>query len=186
MLGAAILFQEATRSLRVGLPAVLAFACVIPSPLSSGDRRRDLPPGCKTLDPPSDQYVSFHGYAQGVQVYRWDDPTQTWVFDEPDATPYSDSGFQGQIATHFVGSTWRSNSGSAVVGKKLVACTPDTTAIPWLLLAGATSHGPSPLDGTTYTQRVSTTGGLAPVDPGSTGQIANVPYTAEDCFYKKN
>jgi uncharacterized protein DUF3455 len=185
MSGAATMFRKATRSLRVGLPAVLSFACVFPNPFAGGDRRPDLPPGCEALDPPSDQYVSFHGYAQGVQIYRWDDPTQTWIFVAPDATLYSDAGFQGQIATHFAGPTWQSNGGSAVLGKKLVACTPDVTAIPWLLLAGVTSHGPGPLDGTTYIQRVSTTGGLAPTDPGTTGQIANVPYTAEYYFYKQ-
>jgi hypothetical protein len=186
MSGAATLFRKAARSLRVGLPAVLAMACVFPSPCVDEDRRPVLPPGCEDLNPPADQHVSFHGYAQGVQVYRWDDATQKWIFVEPVATLYSDAGFGGQIATHFVGPTWQSNSGSAVVGKKLLDRTPDPTAIPWLLLAGSSSHGPGPLDGTTYIQRTSTSGGLAPSGPGTTGQIASVPYKAEYYFYKKD
>jgi len=182
---AATLFGKATRSLKVGLPAVLSIACAFPNPTVSDDRRPDLPAGCEDLNPPANQYVSFHGFAQSVQVYRWDDATQKWIFVEPVATLYADAGFGGQIATHFAGPTWQSSSGSAVVGKKLVERTPDPTAIPWLLLAGATSHGPGPFDGTTFIQRTSTTGGLAPTDPGTAGQIVKVPYTAEYYFYKK-
>jgi hypothetical protein len=183
---ATTLFGKATRSLRIGIPAVLSFACAFASPFAGGDLRPVLPPGCEALDPPADQFVSFHGYAQGVQIYRWDDPTQTWIFVAPDATLYGDPGFHGQIATHFAGPTWQSNSGSSVVGTKLVARTPDVTAIPWLLLAGTTSHGPGPLDGTTYIQRTNTTGGLAPTAPGSIGQTAAVPYTAQYYFYMKD
>ena len=105
--------------------------------------------------------------------------------DGSDSSPGT-AGFGGQIATHFVGPTWQSNSGSAVVGKKLLDRTPDPTAIPWLLLSGSSSHGPGPLDGTTYIQRTNTTGGLAPSDPGTAGQIVKVPYTAEYYFYKKD
>jgi hypothetical protein len=95
------------------LPVVLSFACAFASPFASGDHRPVLPPGCEDLNPPVDQFVSFHGYAQGVQIYRWDDPTQTWIFVAPDAALYGDPGFHGQIAIHFAGPTWRT-SGSSV------------------------------------------------------------------------
>jgi hypothetical protein len=186
MSSAATLIGKVTRSLRVGLPAVLSFACAFASPFAGGDDRPVLPPGCEDLNPPVDQHVSFHGYAQGVQIYRWDDATQKWIFVAPDATLYGDPGFHGQIAIHFAGPTWQSNSGSEVVGTKLIAHTPDVTAIPWLLLAGTTSHGPGPLNGTNYIQRTNTTGGLAPATPGTTGQTAAVPYTAQYYFYQQD
>lgn len=187
MKSAAALLRTASRSLKLGLPATLSVACLFPGPFDDGNRRPDLPPGCEKLDPPADQDVSFHGYAQGVQVYRWDAPTQVWVFVEPDATLYSSADFHGQIATHYVGPTWESNSGSVVVGKKLESATPDPTAIPWLKLAGVSSHGPGPLDQTTFIQRTNTTGGLAPTDPGTVpDQIARVPYSAEYYFYRQH
>jgi hypothetical protein len=178
-------FRIAARSLGIGVPAVAALAFAFQADFDQGNRRPDLPPGCEQLNPPSDQYVSFHGYAKGVQEYRFDAPTGVWIFVQPIATLYADAGFFGQIATHFAGPTWQSNSGSVVVGKKLQAATPDVTAIPWLLLAGLSSHGPGPLDLTTYVQRTNTTGGLAPTDPGTPDQIADVPYTAEYYFYRQ-
>jgi len=74
-MNAALSFRKAVRALKFGLPAVASFAFVFQGDFSHGSRRPDLPPGCEKLDPPADQAVSFHGYAVGVQVYRFDAPT---------------------------------------------------------------------------------------------------------------
>jgi Protein of unknown function (DUF3455) len=144
----------------------------------------DLPPGCESLEVPSGNIVSFHVYARGVQIYRWDDTTGTWVFVAPSASLYANAGYQGLVGTHYAGPTWESNSGSTVVGHRLQGCSPEPTAIPWLLLEAVTSQGPGPFNGTTYIQRVSTTGGLAPNRQGSPGETVEVPYTAQYYFYR--
>src|SRR5712692_7295233 len=97
-------------------------------------------PACDSLQIPDGNTLKFHGYAIGVQIYHWNGTT--WVFVAPSATLYADPGYHGQVATHYAGPTWESNSGSKVVGMRLAACTPDTTAIPWLKLGAISSQGP--------------------------------------------
>ena len=53
-----------------------------------------------------------------------------------------------------------------MVASRLEGCTPDPTAIPWLLLQKVSTEGPGIFDRVTYIQRVNTSGGLAPTDPG--------------------
>ena len=73
------------------------------------------------------------------------------------------------------------------------AVTVDPKAIAWLLLDGVGSqNGPTggdKLTGTTFVQRLNTTGGLAPSTGCSSltdvGNQAFVPYTADYFFYKK-
>ena len=77
-------------------------------------------------------------------------------------------------------------------GKK-GAVTVDETAVAWLLLDGVGSlNGPTggdKLTGTTFVQRLNTTGGLAPKTGCSSltdvGNTAFVPYTADYFFYQK-
>jgi len=79
-----------------------------------------------------------------------------------------------------------------ITGKK-GAVTVDEKAIAWLLLDGVGSqNGPTggdKLTGTTFVQRLNTTGGLAPKTGCSSvtdlGNKAFVPYTADYFFYKK-
>jgi hypothetical protein len=64
-------------------------------------------------------------------------------------------------------------------------CTPDQSAIAWLLLVSTETNGPGIFNGITYIQRVNTTGGIAPTAIGlSTGEVKEVPYTAEYYFYR--
>jgi hypothetical protein len=67
----------------------------------------------------------------------------------------------------------------------------DAGAIPWLLLSAAsTSAGPDGdrLAGTTFIQRIATTGGLAPAaadcNASTAGDRVEVPYTADYYFWK--
>jgi hypothetical protein len=157
----------------------------IPAAQAAGDNRRqpDLPPLCYSLEAPAGNKVSSHAYAVGVQIYRWNGAS--WTFVEPVATLYDDSGYHEKVGTHYLGPTWESNSGSKVAAARLTACTPDPTAIPWLLLQTVSTDGPGIFNSVTYVQRVNTRGGLAPTAPGSSiGAVAEVPYSAEYFFYR--
>ena len=78
------------------------------------------------------------------------------------------------------------NSGSKVAGARLFGCSPDATAIPWLLLEAVSTSGPGIYSSVTYIQRLNTTGGLAPAGPGSfIGETVQIPYTAEYYFYRE-
>ncbi|HEU4387970.1 MAG TPA: DUF3455 domain-containing protein [Blastocatellia bacterium] len=147
-------------------------------------RTPDLPsPVCDTIQVPSGNNVAFHVYARGVQIYTWNGTA--WTFVAPMATLYASPNYHGQVGTHYAGPTWESNSGSKVVGSRVAGCSPDPTAIPWLLLRAVSTQGPGIFGCVSFIQRVNTTGGLAPATPGSSvGETAEVPYTAEYYFYR--
>jgi Protein of unknown function (DUF3455) len=151
---------------------------------ADGNRAPDLPePLCSGLQAPAGSKVAFHAYARGVQIYRWNG--DAWVFVAPMATLFADANYHAQIGIHYAGPTWESNSGSKVVAGKPVRCTPDSTAIPWLLLQTVSTTGPGVFSSVTHIQRVNTVEGVAPAAPGSfTGESAEVPYTAEYYFYR--
>jgi hypothetical protein len=122
-------------------------------------------------------------YARGVQIYRWNGTA--WQFIAPSATLFADPGYHGQVGIHYAGPTWESNSGSFVRAARKEDCTPDTTAIPWLLLETTSTGGPGIFSSVTYVQRVDTTGGKAPDYPGTTiGESVEVAYTAVYYFYR--
>jgi hypothetical protein len=152
--------------------------------------RTSEPDAPAILDVPEGNYVSFHTYADGVQIYICTETAPgvyTWVFKAPLATLYTNADFNGEVGTHYAGPFWESNSGSKVKAALLQKVTVDTTAIPWLLLGMVTSEGPGIFEGTTFIQRVNTVGGLAPLDgahAGNVGEEIGVPYTAEYYFYK--
>ena len=145
----------------------------------------DLPsPSCDSLRVPEGNKLNSHVYADGVQIYRWDG--LSWVFVEPQATLFAKAGYDGQVGLHYRGPTWQSNGGSKVVGARLFGCSPDATAIPWLLLEAVSTSGPGIYGPATYIQRLNTKGGLAPVGPGAfVGATVQVPYTAEYYFYRE-
>jgi len=135
------------------------------------------------LQTPAGHKVAFVAYAEGVQIYRWNGTG--WVFSGPQAVLYSSEKAHGIVGTHYVGPTWESNSGSYVVGSVLERYSPNSNAIPWLLLIAVDTDGPGLFDKVTYVQRVHTVGGLAPVAPGAfIGQEIGVPYSADYYFYR--
>jgi hypothetical protein len=151
--------------------------------LAQDNREPELSTNCASLEVPDGNKVAMHAYAVGVQIYRWSGAA--WVFVAPAAVLYANDGFDGEVATHYAGPTWESNSGSKVVGSRIAGCTPDPNSIPWLLLKAVTTQGPGILERVTYIQRVNTVGGIAPAAPGtSVGQENQVPYTAEYVFYR--
>jgi hypothetical protein len=172
----------------IGLVLLLAVT-VAPIPATARanntDPALDLPsPLCDSVQVPSGNKVTFFRlYAVGAQIYRWNGTT--WTFVEPVATLYADADYHGKVGIHYAGPTWESNSGSKVVATRLAACTPDATAIPWLLLQTVSTDGPGMFNSVTYIQRVNTKGGIAPTAPGSSiGALAQVPYAAEYYFYR--
>lgn len=138
---------------------------------------------CSNLAVALPERVSAHLYAIGTQNYMW--TGSAWLFIGPEAELFADAGGNGKVGIHYAGPTWLSNSGSGVVGIVADRCTPDVTAIPWLLLSAVSSRGPGIFEGTTHIQRLNTVGGLMPSTLGTTyGEKVRVPYTAEYVFYR--
>jgi len=130
--------------------------------------------------------------AVGVQIYSCNATAAgpTWGFVAPRADLFDKHG--KLVIKHFGGPTWQFTDGSSVVGRLVKPVTVDPTAIPWLLLEGATtSAGPDGdrLAGTTFIQRIATVGGIAPAaalcNAATVGARVEVPYTADYTFWKK-
>ena len=157
------------------LPGVTVLADV-----SDGNRFPDLS-ACPALVAPQGSTLMLHAFGIGFQVYHWNGTS--WGAPTPSATIYADAGGHGELATHFAGPTWLSNSGSQVVGTVANRCTVDPASIQWLSLTAVPS-GAGIFAKVTFIQRLNTVGGSAPATPGTTiGQEARVPYTADYLFY---
>lgn len=172
----------------IGLIMLFAIAgFAFPSLAQDNNESRvpNLPSGiCDAVQVPTGNTISFHVYARGVQIYRWDG--NTWGFIAPRADLFTIVNFRPKVVgIHHGGPIWESGTGSKVIGTRVGACTPDSNAIPWLLLKGASTSSPGIFNGVTYIQRVNTVGGLAPATAGSAvDQIVEVPYTTEYYFYR--
>jgi uncharacterized protein DUF3455 len=159
-------------------------ALIAPAGAKPGNDNRAPDLGdCEDLAVPAGNKVAHVLFADGVQIYRWNGTS--WVFVAPEAELYANAGNTGNVGFHYGGPTWESNSGSKVVGRVLERCTPDPTAIPWLLLEAVSSEGPGIFNKVTFIQRVYTVGGIAPTAPGNTvGEEVEVPYTTLYYFYR--
>ena len=169
----------------IALLIVIGLAPASISAAPDGDQKApELPsPLCDRLKVEAGNKVHSHVYATGTQIYRW--YGLSWVFVEPAATLYANTDYDGKVGIHYRGPTWESNSGSKVVATRLQGCSPEPTAIPWLLLQTVSTDGPGPFGSVTYIQRLNTVGGLAPTAPGSSiGAPAEVPYAAEYFFFR--
>ena len=180
-----------------GTALTLALTALLPQLARAG---KAAPPDVpESIQVPPGNRLFREGHAVGTQNYiclstGWASPAygpQATLFNEDNA----------QIITHFLSPnpdesntprpTWQdSRDTSTVWGNPIpdATSTPDSTAIPWLLLevVGA-AEGPTGGDrmtGTTYIQRVNTTGGLKPTGSCTEGDKALVPYTADYFFYK--
>jgi len=140
------------------------------------------------LLPPTDAAAYLEAFAKGVQIYDCarKDSSFEWKFKAPEATLADRSG--KTLGKHYAGPTWESTDGSSVVGEvKAKDPGPQSSAIPWLLLAAKSHAGKGVFADARYIQRVATTGGIAPPDgcsEKSLGQQARVTYTATYVFYK--
>jgi uncharacterized protein (TIGR03118 family) len=179
---------SAVKDIKIAALLVLCAAAAFTARADNDHRAPDLPPGCEKLAPSEDNQVVAHLFAVGVQIYRWDGIA--WGFVAPSALLYADPNHHAQVVTHFgtpTGPAWETKSGSRVVAQRVDSCTPDATAIPWLLLRAISRTGPGLFSDISYVQRVNTVGGLAPATPGAAvGEESQVPYTADYVFYRSN
>ena len=131
--------------------------------------------------------VFLIGHAFGVQIYTCNG--SVWSSAVPRASLFGDNG--KLIIHHFAGPSWQAKDGSTAVGTPLKAVTPDTSAIPWVLLSTTTTPGPDGdrLVDTTFIQRIHTVGGVTPpaadCNAAAAGKVVEVPYTADYVFWKK-
>lgn len=175
-------FHPLNLALAVLVLLQLAFVALAEAKSGNDPRAPELG-DCQDLQVPAGNKVAFHVYAEGVQIYLWNGTS--WSFVGPEADLFVDAGENGVVGIHYSGPTWESNSGSKVVGMVLERCTPDPSAIPWLLLKAVSNEGPGIFHDVTFIQRVNTVGGNAPSDTGDfQGEVAAVPYTAEYFFYR--
>jgi len=147
----------------------------------------ELPAECSSISVPEGNKLTFHAYAKGVQIYKWNLITQKWDLLAPQAGLFAEENYFGEIGSHYAGPRWESKSGSIVEGRRVLGtgCTPDPTAVAWILLSKFTTEGSGIFSKVTYIQRVNTTGGLAPSEAGLIdGEMKQIPYTAEYYFYK--
>lgn len=172
------------RAIKLTVAALLLLAAGAPlGAKPDGDGRAPDLDEYPNLQVPDGHKVAFYAYAEGVQVYRWNGTN--WAFVGPEAILYDND--DNVVGVHYAGPVWESNSGSKVRGAVVARATPDADAIPWLLLGAVETAGPGVFRNVTYIQRVNTTGGLAPAEPGAfAGEVARVPYTADYYFYRKH
>lgn len=172
--------------LKIKLFILIALAIFAVQPAFASDGP-ELPPVCGTIVPEAGNVVSHHLYAKGVQVYKWNFATMTWDFVGPRADLFAEDSFHGEVGSHFAGPNWQSKGGSRVKAAAIPGktCTPDPSAIAWLLLQATEKTPMGMFRDITFIQRVNTTGGLRPTLPGLfVDEIREVEYTAEYYFYK--
>jgi uncharacterized protein (TIGR03118 family) len=183
---AGLRFGPAFESIKSTFAPLLCAAAAFTAQAGDDNRSPDLPPVCDRIAAPADNKVVFHVFAVGVQIYHWDGAA--WVFVAPAANLYADANHTGQVGIHFgtpSGPAWEMNSGSKVIEQRVDGCTPDSSAIQWLLLRTLVQEGDGVLNGVSFVQRVNTVAGVAPSTPGGfVGEERQVPYTAEYFFYR--
>ena len=172
--------------------ALLLFAAVAASfaAVHAAQAGPPVPTVPAELTVPDGHKLFLVGDAVGVQIYACV-PTSggyAWSPVGPRADVFDERG--KLLMTHFGGPTWKARDGSRVVGR-VDRRFPVVGAIPWLrLVADSTLPGAEGdrLAGTTFVQRLETTGGVAPAsdtcDAAKVGEIAEVPYTAVYAFWK--
>jgi hypothetical protein len=165
----------------------LATFAITPALAFDNNNGPDLPEECGSIRVPEGNKLAFHAYAKGVQIYKWNLITQKWDLLAPQAGLFAEDNYFGEIGSHYAGPTWESKSGSKVEGRRVLGtgCTPDPTAIAWILLSKFRTEGAGIFAKVTYIQRVNTIGGLVPLEPGLVdGETKQIPYTAEYYFYR--
>jgi hypothetical protein len=191
--------------LRVACATALGMAVTLALPPSAHAQSVTPPPVPENIQVPDSSEAFLLGRGVGTQNYVCQPSTSlgrvAWTLFTPQATLFSD--LDEQLTTHFfspnpvegglVRATWEDSRDTSTVWARAIGSavvTPD--AIPWLLLQKAgTRVGPTgggTLSGTTFIQRVNTSGGLAPTTGcdllTDVGRKAFVPYTADYFFYR--
>jgi hypothetical protein len=165
--------------------ATAIFALVL-FPNGQGTPRPDVPDNIKVTT--TDEVV-LQVHATGSQIYICQpgaDQKLAWVLKAPDAELFDSQG--KNIGHHGAGPSWKFKDGSEVTGKMVAKHdAPDTTAIPWLLVAVATNNASGTLANATFIQRVHTKDGQPPAastcDESKRGTESKSAYSADYYFY---
>ena len=152
----------------------------------------------RTYAPNSRLFLAVH--AIGVQKYACQ-ADGTWLFTDPEAALYRPTGAPERpfpsrtrrIGTHFLNfasgrPVWQLQDGSSVEAARTAAAPGGTGNIPWLLLQAVVTTAGSDgneLAGTTWVQRLNTSGGVAPAGTCTPGDRKAVPYTSDYFFWKQ-
>jgi len=179
------------RVLFVGAGVLAVCGVVVPAALagpapqtSPGD-----PLDPRTSDPGSRLFLVAH--ATGVQKYLCM-PNGTWVLTDPEATLFKTTGATKEIGSHFLNfatlrPVWQFQDGSSVEAMRVAMAPGGAGNIAWLLLqAVVTTAGDDGdrLDGTTWVQRLNTSGGVAPSGTCTPGDRTRVDYEADYFFWR--
>jgi hypothetical protein len=180
-------------SIRFGRPLVAAaLAMAAAMSLAQAVQAAPTPPAVPdtiAVDAGHKPFLALH--AEGVQIYgcRAVGVSHRWSLVAPRADLFDKNG--NLVVTHFAGPSWQANDGSLVTAALERRVNVDPTAIDWFLLRvpyAGTGDGGGRLGGTTFIQRIHTTGGLAPApetcNAGTVGAVSEVPYTAVYVFWK--
>lgn len=141
---------------------------------------------------PSSPAPVLKGNAVGVQIYtcgpkKDDKHAFEWTLKAPEASLADDAG--KPLAKHYGGPTWEATDGSKVAGSlKAKVDSPDSAAIPWLLIESKSNEGQGALANIAWIQRVQTVGGKAPAtgcDKAHIGAESRVDYRATYYFYSR-
>jgi hypothetical protein len=151
-----------------------------------GVSRPDVPNEIKA---PANEEVVLQARASGAQIYlcqRGADGKMGWTLKAPEADLHDAQG--AILGRHYAGPTWKHKDGSEVTGKAVARVdSPDSGAIPWLLLTATGHSGNGVLSHVTSIQRIHTSGGQPPPSAGRSASKENVDvkssYTADYYFY---
>lgn len=199
--------NQTARRIPIILRAVcLAAGVTVLLPQPAGARYVTPPPVPHEIRVPPGNVAFLEGHAVGSQNYIClpSDSGFKFVLFTPQATLFD--GLDKQVITHFfspnpfedgkVHGTWQHSKDTSIVwgGTAVPSSDPKFVArdaIPWLLLPMAgVQVGPTggdTLTGTTFIQRLNTSGGVAPAtgcaSSNDVGKQVFVPYTADYFFY---
>lgn len=143
----------------------------------------------RTYAPESQLFLIVH--AIGVQKYTCQS-NGTWLFTDPEADLIKTTGAARVIGDHFLNfasgrPVWRLNDGSSVEAARFAAADGGAGNIPWLLLrtiVTSAGEGGDRLVGTTWVQRLNTSGGVAPAGTCTPNERIRVDYSADYFFWR--
>jgi hypothetical protein len=179
--------MTAARALRalagvLALGAIVAVAAVAaPAPQTSAGEQLDP----RTYDAGARLFLVAHG--TGVQKYVCT-AGGTWLFTDPEATLDKSTGTAKAIGTHFLNfatgrPVWQLRDGSFVEAARTQGASGGAGNVALLLLQGVATGGDR-LGGTTWVQRLNTSGGVAPAGSCTPGATIAVPYAADYFFWR--
>lgn len=151
-----------------------------------GIPRPDVPEKIKA---PADEEVILQAHASGSQIYvckQEVDGKPGWTLKAPEAELRDQQG--AIVGRHYAGPTWKHSDGSEVTGKAVArADSPDSDAIPWLLVTATGHSGAGALSRVSSIQRIHTKGGQPPAATDCNASKQNIEvavrYSADYYFY---